>query len=54
MTSKELGEKKLLVQMPKEMWLRLRKLAFDKNVSMNQLCREGIEHILGQEVKKCK
>jgi predicted DNA-binding protein len=52
MKSKEVEEKKLLVNMPKEMWQRLRKLAFDKNVSMNQLCREGIEYILKKESGK--
>lgn len=52
MASKEIEEKKLLVQMPKEMWQRLRKLAFDKNISMNQLCREGIEYILKKETGK--
>jgi hypothetical protein len=54
MTSKEMEEKKLLVHMPREMWQRLRKLAFDKNVSMNQLCRQGIEYILKKESEKNK
>lgn len=39
-------DKKLIVQMHKPMWEQLRRLAFDMNISMAELCRQGIEIIL--------
>ena len=39
-------DKKLIVQMHKPMWEQLRRLAFDMNISMAELCRQGIEVVL--------
>ena len=44
-------DKKLIIQMPKTMWEQLRRLAFDLNISMAELCREGIGFVLEKNKK---
>lgn len=44
--SKKLYEKKLVIPMSKKMWEKLKKIAHDHNMSMNQLVRNGIELII--------
>ncbi len=39
-------DKKLLIQMRKEMWEQLRRLSFELDISMAALCREGITVVL--------
>lgn len=43
-------EKKLLVRLPTELHQKLRLLAFDMNVSMAELCREGLEIIINSYI----
>lgn len=45
-------EKKLLIRLPKETHREARLLAYELNVSMAQLCREGLELILQKHRKK--
>jgi hypothetical protein len=47
-----LEDKKLLVRLPKELHQQLRLLAFELNVSMAELCREGLELIIEKYRKK--
>lgn len=44
-------DKKLIVQMSKEMWTQLRRLSFELDISMAELCRLGISHILEKNKK---
>jgi predicted HicB family RNase H-like nuclease len=46
-------DKKLLIRLPKETHREARLLAFELNISMAQLCREGLELAL-QKYKKPK
>ncbi len=39
-------DKKLIIQMHKEMWEELRRLSFELNISMAELCRKGITLLL--------
>lgn len=45
-------EKKLLIRLPKELHQKLRLLAFELNVSMAELCREGLELIIQKHQQK--
>lgn len=45
-------DKKLPIQMRKEMWEQLRRLSFEIDVSMAALCREGIAFILEKYKEK--
>lgn len=45
-------DKIVMVQMPKEMWQNLKWLSFKMNISMAELCRKGVEHILKEGIKK--
>lgn len=45
-------ETKLLIRLPKELHQQLRQLAFELNLSMAELCREGLEIILKKYRKK--
>ncbi|MBA2654438.1 MAG: toxin-antitoxin system HicB family antitoxin [Gammaproteobacteria bacterium] len=45
-------DKKLLIRLPKELHQKLRLLAFELNVSMAELCREGLELILQKHQKR--
>jgi predicted HicB family RNase H-like nuclease len=45
-------EKKLLIRLPKELHHQARLLAYELNVSMAQLCREGLELVLQKHCKK--
>lgn len=45
-------EKKLLIRLPKETHRQARLLSFELNVSMAQLCREGLELVLQKYHKK--
>lgn len=47
-----LEEKKLLIRLPKELHQQLRLLAFELDVSMAELCREGLELIIQKYRKK--
>jgi hypothetical protein len=38
-------DKKLVVQMNKAMWVQLKRLSFERNISMAALCRQGISLI---------
>ncbi len=44
----EPDDKKLIIQMHKPMWEELRHLAFNRNISMAELCRQGISILLEQ------
>lgn len=44
-------DKKLVVQMSKPMWEQLRRLSFELNISMAELCREGIGFVLEKHKK---
>ena len=44
-------DKKIVIQVHKEMWEKLRRLSFELNISMAELCRNGIELILGKNKK---
>jgi predicted HicB family RNase H-like nuclease len=39
-------DKKLLIRLPKETHREARLLAFELNISMAQLCREGLELVV--------
>jgi predicted HicB family RNase H-like nuclease len=45
-------DKKLLIRLPKELHRQVRLLAFEMNVSMRQLCKEGLEMVLQKYKKK--
>lgn len=45
-------DKKLIIQMHKETWEQLRKLSFELNISMAELCRKGIARILKEYKEK--
>lgn len=47
-------EKRLLIRLPKDLHRQVRLLAYDLNVSMAQLCREGLELMLQKHSKKIK
>ncbi len=47
-------EKKLLIRLPKELHQELRQLAFELNISMAELCREGLDIVLKKHGKKVK
>lgn len=42
----------LVVEIPKEMWKELKWLSFNMNISMSEICRRGIKHILNENLKK--
>lgn len=53
----EPDDKRLVIQMHKPMWAQLRRLAFDMDISMAELCRRGITLLLeqyDQETKKAR
>jgi len=39
-------DKKLVIQLHKPMWEQLRRISFELNISMAELCRNGIDLIL--------
>ncbi len=45
-------EKMLLIRLPKELHHQARLMAYELNVSMAQLCREGLELVLQKHSKK--
>lgn len=45
-------EKKLLIRLPKETHRQARLLSFELDISMAQLCREGLELVLQKYHKK--
>jgi hypothetical protein len=47
-------DKRLLVQMHKDMWDQLKFLAYKEDVSMAQLCREGIKILLQKKKTSLK
>ncbi len=49
---RQADETKLLIRLPRELHKQLRQLAFELNLSMAELCREGIETILQKHQKK--
>ena len=51
----EKASKKVLpVHMSETTWEKLRKIAFDKQISMNELCREGIDYIIKKYSNRSK
>jgi hypothetical protein len=49
--SKSTYEKTLVIPIEKKMWQNLRKISFDKEISMSELTRMGIEKILNKYSK---
>jgi len=47
-------EKKLLIRLPKDLHREAKLLAYELNISMAQLCREGLESVLQVHRKKIK
>ncbi len=45
-------DKKLLIRLPTDIHRQARLLAFELNISMAQLCREGLEVVLQKYKKK--
>jgi len=47
-------EKHLQVPLTFEMWEKLREISYHKQISMNNLAREGFEYIIKKYLKKGK
>lgn len=50
-TDKKFYEKKLLVPIEKSMWLSLRKISFDNEISMSKLTRDAIAQVINKYEK---
>uniref|UniRef100_A0A0Q9YHZ8 Uncharacterized protein n=1 Tax=Candidatus Berkiella aquae TaxID=295108 RepID=A0A0Q9YHZ8_9GAMM len=44
-------EKKLLVRLPKELHRQTRLMAFDLNISMAEICRQGLEQVVQSHIQ---
>lgn len=51
-TSRKTDKATLVVEIPKEMWEQLRWLSFNMKLSMAELTRRGLEHVIKQNYKK--
>lgn len=48
---KSLEEKKLLVRLPKDLHRKAKLMSYELNISMAQLCREGLEQVIDNHYK---
>ena len=53
MKSAKQGEtKSIVIKVPVEMWANLRRLSYELNISMADLCREGIDYVTTKHSKR--